>query len=222
VRHARLLRFAHAPTGAGVCGLTRGASRPIAHHRCVKNAMNRMDPLSDSGSSRPVQLPFRLEKVTERAAVEGPRAHPSHDPIVLAPRAPRRRGVRFEHPERASGPGRRSARPERERACPGARCGASAVRRRSAITGRDWRWRCSATWSARCRRRSPSSAEARHFFGSFARLDRQPSVPSDQAVLRIIGSAVFGNVEIETLPSSARALLQASSGTRRLRAPAED
>ena len=42
-------------------------------------------------------------------------------------------------------------------------------------------------------------------FGSFATLDRVPQDSSGQAVLRIVGHAVFGNVEVRTLPP--RALL---------------
>jgi hypothetical protein len=51
-------------------------------------------------------------------------------------------------------------------------------------------------------------------FGSLASLDRRPRAGAGEPVLRIVGSAVFGNVEIETLPS--RALLEAGQGTRRL------
>jgi hypothetical protein len=51
-------------------------------------------------------------------------------------------------------------------------------------------------------------------FGSFASLDRRPRVGGDEPVLRIIGTAVFGNVEIKTLPS--RALLESGQSARRL------
>src|SRR5690349_19912696 len=40
-------------------------------------------------------------------------------------------------------------------------------------------------------------------FGSFATLDRVPHDSSGQAVLRIVGNAVFGNVEVRTLPPRA-------------------
>jgi hypothetical protein len=50
-------------------------------------------------------------------------------------------------------------------------------------------------------------------FGSFASLDRRPRESSGEATLRIVGKAVFGNVEIKTLP--ARALLEAGAGRRR-------
>jgi hypothetical protein len=40
-------------------------------------------------------------------------------------------------------------------------------------------------------------------FGSFATLDRVPHDSSGQAVLRIVGHAVFGNVEVRTLPPRA-------------------
>jgi hypothetical protein len=53
-------------------------------------------------------------------------------------------------------------------------------------------------------------------FGSFASLARLPREPSGEAVLRIVGSAVFGNVEVRTLPS--RALLEGAGASRRLRA----
>jgi hypothetical protein len=51
-------------------------------------------------------------------------------------------------------------------------------------------------------------------FGSFASLDRRPRAGADEPVLCILGSAVFGNVEIKTLPS--RALLEAGQSARRL------
>lgn len=51
-------------------------------------------------------------------------------------------------------------------------------------------------------------------FGSFASLDRRPRAGAGEPVLRIVGSAVFGNVEIKTLPS--RALLEAGQSARRL------
>ncbi|HTV25476.1 MAG TPA: LiaF domain-containing protein [Polyangiaceae bacterium] len=51
-------------------------------------------------------------------------------------------------------------------------------------------------------------------FGSFASLDRRPSSAAGEPVLRIVGGAVFGNVEIRTLPS--RLLLEAHHGRRRL------
>jgi hypothetical protein len=44
-------------------------------------------------------------------------------------------------------------------------------------------------------------------------LDRRPRESSGEATLRIVGKAVFGNVEIKTLP--ARALLEAGAGRRR-------
>jgi hypothetical protein len=53
-------------------------------------------------------------------------------------------------------------------------------------------------------------------FGSFASLDRRPRAGAGEPVLRIVGSAVFGNVEIKTLPS--RELLEAGQRARRLRA----
>jgi cell wall-active antibiotic response 4TMS protein YvqF/uncharacterized protein DUF1707 len=37
-------------------------------------------------------------------------------------------------------------------------------------------------------------------FGSFANLARLPAVPAGEAILRIVGSAVFGNVEVRTRP----------------------
>jgi hypothetical protein len=57
-------------------------------------------------------------------------------------------------------------------------------------------------------------------FASFASLDRQPREHSDQAVLRVLGTAVFGNVEIKTLPS--RALLEARARVRGLPAVRDD
>jgi hypothetical protein len=42
-------------------------------------------------------------------------------------------------------------------------------------------------------------------FGSFASLARLPAMPAGEAILRIVGSAVFGNVEVRTRPL--RALL---------------
>jgi hypothetical protein len=51
-------------------------------------------------------------------------------------------------------------------------------------------------------------------FSSFANLDRRPRESSGEAVLRVVGTAVFGNVEIKTLPS--RALLAAGAGRGRL------
>jgi hypothetical protein len=51
-------------------------------------------------------------------------------------------------------------------------------------------------------------------FGSFASLDRRPRAGAGEPVLRIVGHAVFGNVEIKTLPS--RALLEAGHAVRRL------
>lgn len=51
-------------------------------------------------------------------------------------------------------------------------------------------------------------------FGSFASLDRRPRAGAGEPLLRIVGRAVFGNVEIKTLPS--RALLEASQHARRL------
>jgi hypothetical protein len=53
-------------------------------------------------------------------------------------------------------------------------------------------------------------------FGSFASLDRLPRQASGDPVLRVVGSAVFGNVEIKTLP--AHAWLEAGR-RHRLRAP---
>jgi hypothetical protein len=52
-------------------------------------------------------------------------------------------------------------------------------------------------------------------FSSFANLDRRPRESSGEALLRVVGTAVFGNVEIKTLPS--RALLE--SGANRARLP---
>lgn len=46
-------------------------------------------------------------------------------------------------------------------------------------------------------------------FGSFASVERVPRAAHGEPVLRIVGSAVFGNVEVRTLPSRAR--LAASS-----------
>jgi hypothetical protein len=51
-------------------------------------------------------------------------------------------------------------------------------------------------------------------FGSFASLDRRPRAGAGEPVLRIVGNAVFGNVEVKTLPS--RALLEAGKNARRL------
>jgi hypothetical protein len=51
-------------------------------------------------------------------------------------------------------------------------------------------------------------------FGSFASLERKPRAGAGEPVLRIVGSAVFGNVEIKTLPS--RALLEPGQVARRL------
>lgn len=53
-------------------------------------------------------------------------------------------------------------------------------------------------------------------FGSFSSLDRKPRASAGEPLLRIVGSAVFGNVEIKTLPS--RELLEAAHSARRLRA----
>jgi hypothetical protein len=51
-------------------------------------------------------------------------------------------------------------------------------------------------------------------FGSFASLTRVPRAAGSEAVLRIVGAAVFGNVEIKTLPS--RALLAEGEAARAL------
>jgi hypothetical protein len=53
-------------------------------------------------------------------------------------------------------------------------------------------------------------------FGSFASLERLPAVPAGEAVLRVIGSAVFGNVEVRTLPAQSSLT---SHAARLLRGP---
>lgn len=50
-------------------------------------------------------------------------------------------------------------------------------------------------------------------FGSFESLDRKPASVAAEPVLRIVGSAVFGNVEVKTLPPR---LLLEGHGRRRL------